>query len=181
MSRNTEKIGAGLRSLMSRPNEIASGKVTGVDDANGTVTVQLADNSEPLKAVKLQAVTGAGDGCLLVPKNGSHVVIGSVDGPGEWVVLGYSEIEQAKLKIGDIECEVSASLATIKNGNVVLELGASAFTVKTASENLFDLLKDLITEITLLTVGTPAGPSSPPTNVANFTNLLTRLANILAH
>lgn len=181
MSRHAEKIGAGIRSLLNRPYEIASGVVTAIDDSHGTATIQLSDNSEPIKNVRIQAITGTDEGCRLVPETGSHVIIGSIDGPGEWVILTTSELQSAKIKIGNIECEIGSSAVVIKNGGVLFEVSSSVFKVKTGAESLFDILKDLISQIRLITVPTPAGASGTPVNATAFTTIETRLSNLLSN
>lgn len=180
MNRTTDNIANGLRRLATQPNEIASGKVMAYNESEATVDVQVTGNEQQLKGVRLKVTSGAGEGLLLVPKVGSDVVIGSVDGPGEWVVLMPSLLDKVRLKMGGVFAELTEEKVTLQNGSAVLELD-SQVKLNTASESLFDLLKDLLTYISALTVPTPSGPSGVPTNIADFTNLLTRLNNLLTH
>ena len=181
MSKNAKRITAGLQALVHKPFEVISGSVLSVDVDAGTMKVQPAGDGEPIAQVRLTAVSGNTDGLLLIPDVDSHVVIGSIDGPGEWVLLVANKLTKATLKIGSITCEIADSKLTFKNQNTLLDISNSAFKMNTASESLFDILKDLLTYISVLTVSTPSGPSSPPVNVSDFTALISRLSNLLAH
>ncbi len=181
MNKNTAKINAGIRALTHKPFEIISGKVVSVDAGAGTMTVRPSDDGEPIEGVRLIAITGSTDGLILYPDTDSDVIIGSIDGPGEWALLCASKITKASIKIASVNYEMTDDKVTIQNSNVALEVTNTVFKMKTASESLFDILKDLLTHISMLTVPTPSGPSSVPTNVADFTALITRLSNLLAH
>jgi hypothetical protein len=182
MTRNTAKIKAGIKALAHMPYEILSGTVLpgSVDTDAYTMSVQLSDDSEPITGVMLNAVTGDGNGMILFPKDGSNVVIGSIDGPGEWALIKASEITKAIITIGTVTYEMDDTQVNVQNGSVVFNIGEAAFKMNTASESLFQLLNDLITGITLLTVGTSTGPSTVPINVLTFNNLLVRLNNLLS-
>ncbi len=181
MNNNTAKINAGIRALTYKPFEIISGKVVSIDTSAVTMTVRPSDDSEPIEQVRLAAVTGSSDGMLLYPEADSDVVIGCIDGPGEWVLLSAGKITKAMIKIGSVSYEMTDNKVSIQNGNVVLDISNTAFKISTAGESLFDLLKDLLTYLSVLTVPTPSGPSGVPTNIADFSNLLTRLNNLLTH
>ena len=150
-----------------------------MDESEYTISVQPSDDSEPIEGVMLNAITNDGNGILLFPKDGSNVVVGSIDGPGEWALIRTSEISKAVITIENITYEMDSTQVKIQNGSVVFNIGASLFKMNTPSESLFQLLKDCFTYITELTVTTTAGTSSIPVNVADFTNLLTRLNNLL--
>ena len=181
MARNTSKIKEGIRALTDRPFEIISGTVVAgsVDTTGYTMSVQPVDG-DPIAGVMLSSVTDNGNGILLVPKDGSNVIIGSIDGPGKWTLIRASELLKTVTTIGNVICEVDDSQVNIQNGNTVLNVGEAVFKINTAGESLFSLLKDLITGLTVLTVGTPSGPSTVPVNVASFNDLLVRLNNLLS-
>lgn len=181
MNRNTAKINAGIRALTHKSFEIISGKAVSVDAGAGTMVVSPSDDSEPIRDVRLIAKTSSTDGMIIYPDADSDVVIGSIDGPGEWTLLQASKITKATIKIGSVSYEMTDDKVTIQNSNVLLDISNTVFKMNTASESLFDILKDLLTYLTVLTVPTPSGPSSIPTNVADFTTLITRLSNLLAH
>lgn len=181
MTKNTAKIKAGITLLAHKPYEILSGTVVAgsVDTEANTISVQTGNDRPPIEDVLLTAVTAENSGLLIVPKEGSHVIIGSIDGPGQWVVLKASELAQASIKIGPATFLIDENSIKIESSNAVLDIG-NLIKINTAGESLFTLLNDLITAITLITVGTPSGPSTPPVNVASFSALIPRLSNLLS-
>ena len=181
MSKNTAKIKAGIRALANNPYEIISGTVVpgSINTSEYSICVQPSDDSEPIEGVMLNPVTGNGNGMILFPGDGSNVIIGSIDGPGEWVLLKASELTKAIITIEDVTYELDNTQVNIRNGNVIFNVSNSVFKMNTPGESLFQLLKDCFTYITALTVSTPSGTSSVPVNVADFNNLITRLNNLL--
>ena len=184
MTKNAAKIRAGISALAGRPYEVISGTVvagTFDTDAN-TISVlptDATDDTQAIPNVTLNSVSENSNGLILYPKDDSNVIIGSIDGPGEWTLLKASDIDKLVITIGNVVYEMDSEQVNIQNGNTVLNLSDSLFKMNTSSENLFQLLKDLITYITALTVETPAGTSSVPVNIADFNNLLSRLNNLL--
>ena len=182
MNKNTVKIKDGIRRLTHKPFEIISGTVIAgsVDNVSCTMSVMPSDSLDPIDGVLLNVITNNGNGLILFPADGSNVIIGSVDGPGQWALLQANEIEKAKIKIGDVALEMNSAQVKILNNRVEFNMSDTVFKFNSASESLFQLLKDCFTYITELTVPTPSGTSSIPVNVADFNNLLTRLNNLLA-
>jgi hypothetical protein len=181
MTKNTAKIKAGITLLAHKPYEILSGTVVSgsVDTEANTISVQTGIDSMPIQSVMLTAVAGENSGLIIVPKEGSHVIIGSIDGPGHWVLLRASELTNVILRIGAVRLQVDDNGIKIESGNAVLDIG-SLIKINTSGESLFTLLNDLITAVSLLTVGTHSGPSTPPVNVASFSALIPRLNNLLS-
>lgn len=181
MNKNTAKIKAGIRALSATPDEIISGIVVpgSTDESEYTVSVRPADGSDPIEGVMLNSTTENGNGMILFPADDSHVIIGCVDGPGEWILLRAGELTKAVVTIGNVKCELDGSHLNVQNAEVVFNISDSVFKMSTASESLFQLLKDCFTYIAALTVPTPSGTSSVPVNVADFNNLVTRLDNLL--
>ena len=182
MSKNTAKIKAGIQVLADKPYEIISGTVVAgsVNTSEYTMSVLPTNGGEPIAEIMLSTITENNSGLVLIPKDGSNVVIGSVDGTGEWTLLKANELDKATITIGNVIYEIDAAQVNIQNGSSVLNIGSSMFKMHTASESLFGVLKDLITGITLLTVSTSAGNSTVPVNIATFNDLLTRLNNLLS-
>ncbi len=181
MNKNTAKIKTGIRSLVGNYYEITSGTVIAgsTDTSAYTISVQPSDDSDPIEGIMLNTITENGNGYILFPADGSNVVIGTVDGEGEWILIKASELDKTIVTIGNVQYEIDNNQVNIKNGNVLFSVSDSLFKMNTSSESLFQLLKDCFTYITELTVPTPSGTSSIPVNVADFNNLITRLNNLL--
>jgi hypothetical protein len=182
MNKNATRIKEGIKQLTNEPYEIISGTVVSgsVNMADYTMSVLPSDSTVPIPGVLLNAIAGDRNGMILFPKDDSNVIIGSIDGPGEWALLLASEITGARIITGNVVYVMDEAQVNIQNGSVFLNISDSAFKLNTASESLFALLKDCFTYISALTVPTPSGPSGVPVNIADFTNLLTRLNNLLA-
>lgn len=182
MNRNTARIRDGIKALTGKPYELISGTVVAgsTDPGAGTVSILPTGEDHPVEGVVLRAIAGGSSGVLLVPKDGSDVVIASIDGPGEWMVIKSSELEKAIITIGNVSCELDDTQLSITNGSVTFGIGNAVYKMNTAGESLFQWLTDLVTALTALTVGTSVGPSTVPVNVAAFTALLTRLSSLLS-
>jgi hypothetical protein len=181
MTRNTVRIINGLRLLATAPHEIMSGTVVpgSLNTTAGTVSVQQSEGSIVIEGVMLNAQANDNSGIVLFPDDNSNVIIGSIDGSGEWTVLQTGKLSKCVIKIGAVVLEIDESGIKLQNSEVLLNISNSHFKMNTPSESLFGLLKDLITALTLLTVTTSTGPSSVPINVSTFNNLLLRLNNLL--
>ncbi len=181
MSKNLALIRTGLRMLAQAEESIKSGIVVAgsYDDTERTVSVIPAGKTEAIQHVLLSGICNEDTGIVLVPKGGSDVVIGCVDGAGVWTVLKYGELEEARIELGNVICEISADICRISKGSTVLETG-STIKVSTATENLASLLGDLIAAIKLITVATPSGTSGVPLNVSAFEAINARITNLLS-
>ncbi len=180
MTKNAAKISEGIRALTKRPYEIMSGSVVAgsVDEVNQTISVIPDGLDGKIEGVMLGAVSAATDCMVMLPKEGSHVVIGSVDGPGNWILLQPSEVTKVLVSIGNTSCTISESGVQIESGSTVFKV-ESLIKIATASESMYGILNDLITAITLITVPTSTGPSGLPVNAASFNTIATRLSNLL--
>ena len=181
MTKNTTKIKAGISALVDKPYEIISGTVVvgSVDTDQLTISVQPSDDSKPIEGVMLNVITENNNGVVLFPKEESNVIIASIDGPGEWCLIRTSDITKARTRIDHVTYEIDSTQINIKNGAVEFNISDSVFKMNTPGESLFQLLKDCFTYLTELTVPTPSGTSSVPVNVSDFSNLISRLNNLL--
>ena len=186
MNRNTAKIKAGIKTLTQKTNEIISGTVVSgsVDTSNYIMSVQPTDTGLPIDGVMLSTISGSDNGVILVPKDNSNVIIGSIDGPGAWVLVKANELEKVIVTIGNVQYEMDNTQVKITNGTVFFNVGSSVFKMGNGSESLFAILNDLLTAITSLTVQTTVDlspiTSTVPTNVTTFTTLQTRLSSLLS-
>lgn len=180
MNQNISRIRAGLAALSAGTPEIISGTVVAgsVNATTKTCSVQPFTGGR-IDDVLLSAISGSDSGLILYPAENSHVVIGSINGPGQWVVLMTSEVDSCVIAIGDATCEILSSGIRIARATTVIDL-ADAIKIATATESLRALLLDLVDGITALTVNTSGVPSTVPVNVASFTALIPRINNLLA-
>lgn len=182
MSKNSEKIRNGIISLSTKPYEIISGTVVAgsIDERLYTMSVAISNGSTIINGVILNTISGESKGLFVIPKDNSHVIIGSTDGTGEWTLLKVSEIEKLTVVTEKVKFEIDDNGVEMQNDNLAFSMGDLSFKIKSGSESLYKLLQDLIKALTLLTVNTPSGVSAVPNNVADFTTLLTRLDNLLS-
>lgn len=179
MSRNVAKIRAGLNELLSKPEVIITGKVISVDTDHLTINVQPNNDEQLLEGVMLNTIIDNSQGFILFPATGSDVIVSSVDGAGESCLVKASNVTNATITINDVIFEINENEVTIKNGQSIFNVSSEAFKVNTQNESLYKLLKDCFTYLTQLTVPTPSGTSSIPVNVNDFTNLISRIDNLL--
>ena len=182
MNKNASRIRSGIRALTDRPFEIVSGKVVpgSVDMSGYTISIQPSDDGEPIEGVMLSTVTGNGHGTILIPKDDSNVIVGTVDGPGVWTIIKASELTKAIISIEGVQYEMDNTLVSINIGNVTFNVGTSVFKMSAGSESLYGILHDLLTGLTVLTVDVSSVASTVPVNVSTFSDLLTRLNNLLS-
>jgi hypothetical protein len=181
MTKNSLKIANGLVRLVQCQPEVISGTVVmgSFDATTNTLTILPTNSQTPIEGVMISSVSGVEDGVIVVPKEGSHVVIASIDGPGIWTVVKTCEIEKAILKIGSVTCTAESTGIIVECGNTTVDIG-TIIKIGTAGESLFGILNDLLIAMTLMTVTTSTGPSSVPINLASFNALQTRLGNLLS-
>lgn len=183
MNKNTNNIKIAINRIVKQAPEIISGTMVSgsLDSAAGTISVQPTGNGMPITNVRLGSITGTDGGIVITPANGSVVVIGSIDGPGEWTLLKASDIASATIKTNNVLLQLDGNGITLQNGTLEFAAGASQFKINSPSESLHQLLHDLVGHIAALTVPTPAGPSSVPVNLADFLALLPRIDALLTH
>ncbi|MBE2289354.1 MAG: hypothetical protein IAE95_07350 [Chitinophagaceae bacterium] len=180
MNRSSVRIIDGLKELSRRPYEVVSGKVVGgsIDSDANTMSVVLSANGLEIKDVLLKATSDGTDGVIGIPEDGSDVVIGSIDGPGQWVLLQASSIAKWEARLHGRSVVITPEAIKIDTGLATVKV-AEKVTVRSGTEDLYTLLRDLLDSIKLITVTTPAGPSSVPVNVAMFDAISLRLNNLL--
>jgi hypothetical protein len=177
MSKNSLKIRRAIAALSESKPEILSGTVVPSSFNSGAQTVNVITcTGKKIEAVYISSITGSDQGLTVIPKDNSNVVIGSIDGPGEWTILKTNELEKVMLNIGTTTLTMDGTDAEIQQGNTVLQMTSTAFKMNTSSESMFNLLKDLVTLITTITV---AGTPIDATISTNLTLLSNRINNLL--
>jgi hypothetical protein len=178
MSKNGLRIRRAIKELAKSEPEILSGTVVAGSLNTGlqTVNILVSDSSRQIEGVSLSSISGNGNGLIIVPKDNSNVIIGSVDGFGAWTVLKTNELKQVLLKIGDALLDINGTDISVKQGDTVMQLTETAVKIGTSSESMFDLLKDLVDAIKTITV---AGTPIDGTATTNLTLLSSRINNLL--
>ncbi|MGN6568228.1 MAG: hypothetical protein ACTHJ0_09760 [Flavipsychrobacter sp.] len=163
MSKNAAKIKTGLQHLSAKPYEILSGTVVSVDEATATMSVQPTDYDTNLDTVLLNGVGTNLNGLILIPSVGSNVIIGSVDGPGEYALIRASNIDKALLNIGATE----------------LTIDKSGYSITHNGESLTKIMSDLLTALIEQTFSNGAGTTTPSSKLSALQELQMRLNNLL--
>ncbi len=166
MGQSNKKIGDGLKKLAAKHPDILSGVVVSVDATAHTIEVRTSlqeDTDTDTLTVSLSAVSENGNGHICYPAVGSNVIIGCVDGPGEYTLIRASNIDKHVITIG----------------GQVLTMDGTKYTIQTGSESLGSIMHDLLAALEALTVGTIGGPSTTPINLVTITAIKTRLTAFL--
>jgi len=160
--------------------QIRSGTVLAgsVSSTSNTCSVQMSDGPV-MSDVLLSAVSDDANGIICYPKDNSDVVIGCINGAGQWAILLCSEFDQYKISVADVKLLISDAGIQLTKSMTSVNI-TDLVKIVTSSESLHAILTDLVNAIALLTVGTPSGPSTVPANVSSFTALLPRINNLLS-
>ncbi len=118
---------------------------------------------EPVKGVMLNSVLGNANGFIQFPADDSDAIIASIDGSGEYFLVRAAVLTKAMVNIGETSFTIDAS----------------GYSIEHNGESLTQILKDLLDRIVAITVPTSSGASGTPINAADFTNIKTRLDNLL--
>ena len=105
MTKNISNIKAGIVALTHRTNELISGTVVpgSLDEDSYTISVLPTAGTDAIDGVLLNAITENGNGLILFPADNSNVIIGSIDGPGEWTLIRASDITIGTSKVTVID------------------------------------------------------------------------------
>lgn len=191
---------ANLRNIfeeLSKQNqEIYSlvGEVTAIDTDAMSCDVQPLNGSAEIFGVRMSA-DPVHSGLHLIPIVGSRSIVTFLSKDVAFLSL-VSDLDYYLVDIDDVSfrldkdgtiIQVSTSEHSVTSDEVrmkagaVVKVAAGGVLVANGAESLRAILDDLITQISLLTVGTPAGPSTVPVNAAAFTLIKTRLATLLTN
>lgn len=147
MKATPSEIKAALREIVgANPNLPITGIVKSVEGDSCTVTIGGTFDATD---VKLKATIGESDYVIQTPQKGSTVVMLSLSGSLEnLTVIKIDKLEKVEYSQGGlvILCDSTDGKVQIKNDQV----------------SLLEIMKDLKTLISQLTVSTPNGPSGTP-------------------
>ena len=90
--------------------------VTAVDRSARSVDCDPLDESAPILGVSLQGDQEGEDGFLLLPKVGSYVIVGLIDGQDTGAVLLTDELDALEVKIGDQSLEITSDGIILTGG-----------------------------------------------------------------
>jgi len=103
------------------PADVTTGTVKDIDEDTYTCTVEREDRPT-LYRVRLNAVEYTGDRFVLIPKEGSYVLVCMIEGDGaDGYLLATSEIEKLVFAIDTTELQVLAGGFSIKRGDETLK------------------------------------------------------------
>lgn len=147
---NHDKIVAGFKSLgrnsMVYAKAILVAKVVRVDNNN---LVQCEADGLDIPDVQLRPIaTGSNMAMLVIPKKNSVVLIGSIEGMQEFVILSVDEAEKVLIKVGDI------TLYVLENG---IKLNGDQYSGLVRIKELEDNLNSLKSYIEDMKTATSTG------------------------
>ena len=169
-------------------------KVLSVDTEKGICSIE-ADELE-YDQVRLAAVINPTNAHYIIPSVDSQVLVSSLeDDLNLLYVVAYSEVAAMNVTINNTSIAINENQIVIDhNGNklkinanghlltsdqATYRLDGQGHSIKNGSENLAQILADLLQAIQQITVTNSAGPSGVPNNVAAFTALQPRIENLL--
>lgn len=158
-----EDIKQGFRQFNASPHTIIPALVIAVNDDH-TVEVEFNSGAK-VDDVRLKSVVKEGDHVLLIPKLGSTVLVGRIEGSDEFVMVAVEEITEEVKVIGTTKVQMDAAGLLIKRG----------------TEDLLTLMHDLIDACINERHQTNTGVSVriTPNSEAAFLNIKSRFANLL--
>ncbi len=155
-----------LKQLINKYFEEAKQKK--LDISIGTVaTIGMFDlKLETDETVRLVAIDEAQDYCLIYPKIGSKVIVGRLENTDELFLIQCSEVEKVIVKMGLLKFEMIDNKFKIESGGA----------------NLKSILNQVLQQLQVLAITTPAGPgtgSLSPADVAVFSQSNTLINQLL--
>jgi hypothetical protein len=100
--KTSAKITAGIRKLVTKDNEVLSAYVKSTDEGKATMVVTLYESGLDIEDVLLNGTVEETKGIVIVPEDGSDVVICSVDGSGEYMLVRASKVAKVLIDVPEI-------------------------------------------------------------------------------
>ncbi len=165
MGKQNDDIKEQLASFAAQyaPSTIVNATVVSVDENEATVVVTLVSGLE-IDDVRIRSVVKAGNKCVLIPKTGTNILIGQIEGEHDYVVIAVEDIEKILYEFGSVK----------------MRIDDGGFLLKKGTENMQKLLKDILDACISEKHLTKNGPtiSLTPNSLLKFTNLKTRVVNL---
>lgn len=158
MDNNEKNIKKNLLQLAQRngPSTVESATVKAVN-GDGTASVVLASGLL-IDDARMKAIVKNGDELIVTPAIGSEVLVSPIDQSGEFIIIGYSEITNLSVKVGDTLFEV-----------------ADKFEIKKGADTLKAIITDTIDEMAKIVVMIGTSP-----NVAALEAIKVRINQMFA-
>ncbi|MCP4123686.1 MAG: hypothetical protein GY751_18205 [Bacteroidetes bacterium] len=146
-----------LKSNVKEGNEFPSIIQAVVVEAGDTFCkVKLTDNDLELEEVMYSATEENENGFILIPKENTNVLIGTIGGDeNSLYILAMDEVQKVKLVI-------EGETLIIDKDGFNMELSNGKVTVKNSTSDLKQLLTDMVDMVMQLRVSTAVGASGTP-------------------
>lgn len=161
-----KKIAQGIRQISHTEEAILSAVVVSVDMTAQTMevrTTMFEDTDSETLTVNLNAVQENGNGVIIYPSVGSNVIIGNIDGPGEYALIRASDIDKALITVG----------------NMIFTMDGNKFGMQIGSESMGKIMGDMIEKVMEMTFTNGGGTTAVSNNVSDLTAIKTRINNFL--
>lgn len=168
------------------------GEITAIDQEEMTCDVQPLNGSAAIFGVRMSAAPDH-SGLHIIPLVGSTCIVTFLSKDTAFLSMA-SDLDHVLIDVEGTAVKVYADGVEMGTGNsefnmlsaetmmasgAEVKVASGGVLVKNGAETLRSILDDLITQIGLLTVGTPAGPSTVPVNAAAFNLIKARIATLL--
>jgi len=166
MSKNRKKIVEAIQNI-SAPSEdaIMSGYVKEVDEAKATMSVVLNISGQVIEGVMLHALGGSLKGMVIIPEQDSDVVICSVDGSGEYMLVQADKIKKVIWDIGteiDIKCDKIMFNNGTNDGLVII--GNLVGKMNHLEDKINDIIDKFLSHVhKTVSINQPTGAVTDPT------------------
>lgn len=114
--------------------EVYEGKVLSVDENATTITVEVLELT--FYDVRLRSVITDDTGVWVLPKVGSFVTIGQIEGGVEYVLIRPSEIDKVFIKIGTKTMVIQESKLLATYGDTTIELNNDFAKIQSGSKKI---------------------------------------------
>ncbi len=175
MSKNRKKIVAAIQGLGAPVEDtVMSGYVKTVVEEKATMSVVLNTSGQLVEGVLLHALGNSLKGFVVIPEPDSDVVICSVDGSGEYMLLQADKINKVLLDIESMQAKVSSKIE-ISCDNIVFnggENGGIPISDKIAGriKNVEDKVNEILDKLKAIAI--PLAPSGTYAfGIENFSSM----------
>lgn len=184
MADEREELMRGLRKMAKSQITVTviPAKVIAVDESAQTVDVEDMEGIEIYDVRMRAALDGSDAGWLLVPTNGSQVLIANIgDSPNDYAVIATTDVDKVTAKIDSLSWSLDADAFKASKGLTKLQVESDGVLIERNAQTLKAAIDALIDQVKLITVtcAAPGSPSTPPLNLAAFDVVKAQIDSIL--